>query len=138
MAESLLKLAPLSLSRTSNLAQAITKFIVKDLRPLSIVSGEGFRDILKAFESKYTVPSRQTITAQPPKMYDEVSIRRKQELDNVSITHDMWTSLNTQSYGTITCHYITDRWILKSCVLETKLFIGQHTADNIATSSCHR
>ena len=46
----------------------------------------------------------------------------------------MWTSLNTESYGTMTCHYITDTWILKSYALETKLFTGQHTVDNIATA----
>ena len=55
LAESLFKMAPLSLSRTNNLTQAITKFIVKDLRPVSTVSGQGFRDMLNAFEPKYTV-----------------------------------------------------------------------------------
>ena len=137
MAESLLKMAPLSLSRTNNLTQAITKFIVNDLRPISIISGQGFRDMLKLFEPKYTVPSRQTITVQIPKMYDEVAGKLKHEisvLDNIAITYDMQTCLNTESYATMTCHYITDKWVLKSCILETKLFTGQHTADNIATA----
>jgi tRNA A37 threonylcarbamoyladenosine dehydratase len=35
------------------------------------------------------------------------------QIENIAITHDMWTSANTESYGTTTCHYITDTWEMK-------------------------
>jgi hypothetical protein len=49
----------------------------------------------------------------------------------VAITHDMWTSANTESYGTTTCHYITDTWEMKGVVLETKKMDGHHSSENI-------
>jgi hypothetical protein len=58
----------------------------------------------------------------------------KKELEGVSdvaITHDGWTSINTESYGTVTGHYITEDWVLKSVVLETKRIEGSHTGENI-------
>ena len=56
------------------------------------------------------------------------------QLDYISLTHDIWTSLATQSFGTITCHYIDESWALNCKVLETSIFDGQHTAENIAES----
>ena len=37
----------------------------------------------------------------------------------VSITHDGWTSLNTESYFTRTIHFISDTWMLNNAVLGT-------------------
>ncbi|XP_062615878.1 E3 SUMO-protein ligase ZBED1-like [Saccostrea cucullata] len=50
----------------------------------------------------------------------------------VSITHDCWTSLNTQSFFTTTVHYINHEWNLKSAVLGTIQLKGSHTAQNIS------
>ena len=44
----------------------------------------------------------------------------------------MWTSRATESYMTITCHFLTETWDLKSLVLETFFFELSHTAENIA------
>jgi hypothetical protein len=64
-------------------------------------------------------------------MHDKIS----QEIDaapGVSLTHDGWTSINTQSYDTVTGHLITDDWELKSMVLQTKKIEGQHSGENIS------
>ena len=37
-----------------------------------------------------------------------------------------------QSFMTITAHFISKEWMLKSCVLETPRFAVSHTAQNIA------
>ena len=50
------------------------------------------------------------------------------------MTHDIWTSFATQSFGTIRCHYIDESWALNCKVLETSIFDGQHIAENIAES----
>ena len=65
----------------------------------------------------------------------EVEARVKEEIksfENVAITHDCWTSLNTESYSTVTVHYIDQRWNMKSAVLETQKMEGSHTSDNIS------
>ena len=50
----------------------------------------------------------------------------------VSITHDGWTSLNTESYFTTTIHFISDTWMLNNAVLGTIQLKGSHTSENIA------
>ena len=52
-------------------------------------------------------------------------------IDGCGLTTDMWTSKATQSYITITCHFIDEKWIMQSFVLETCAFEGRHTADKV-------
>lgn len=53
---------------------------------------------------------------------------------NVSITHDGWTSCNTESYSCVTAHFITNQWELVNAVLQTKIVEGSHTGENIANA----
>lgn len=52
------------------------------------------------------------------------------KLDDISITHDGWISINTESFCTVTSHYINKNWEMRSVVLETKKVTGSHTAEN--------
>jgi hypothetical protein len=54
------------------------------------------------------------------------------DTNDMAITHDSWTSINTESYGTVTAHFIDKEWQLKSVVLETKKIEGSHTGEAIA------
>ena len=54
------------------------------------------------------------------------------EVETCSITTDFWSSCNSESYVTITCHYLTSSWELKSRVLTTYQVKMGHTAENIA------
>uniref|UniRef100_H3B6R6 HAT C-terminal dimerisation domain-containing protein n=1 Tax=Latimeria chalumnae TaxID=7897 RepID=H3B6R6_LATCH len=44
---------------------------------------------------------------------------------------DSWTALNTESYVTITCHFIR-QWKMESIVLQTRAMPERHTAENLA------
>ncbi|CAH1114915.1 unnamed protein product [Psylliodes chrysocephalus] len=56
-----------------------------------------------------------------------------QKTDYVAVTFDAWTSLATESYLTVTCHYIDYAWCLKSALLSTKpLNEISHTAENLS------
>ncbi|KAM8766865.1 E3 SUMO-protein ligase ZBED1-like [Acanthopagrus schlegelii] len=55
-----------------------------------------------------------------------------QSAERVAITCDTWTSLSTQSYMTVTSHYIDNEWCLMSHVLQTTEVLTSHTAINIA------
>ena len=70
-----------------------------------------------------------------PNMYSKRVKEIKQELaqiSHVALTSDIWTSRTTQSYLTLTCHFLTSSWELKTLVLETFELNNDHTADNIA------
>jgi hypothetical protein len=45
---------------------------------------------------------------------------------------DIFDISGTESYGTTTCHYITDTWEMKGVVLETKKMDGHHSSENIS------
>lgn len=60
----------------------------------------------------------------------------KKELESapaVSLTADMWTSINMEAYLAVTCHYInSDTHTMCTSVLGVEHFPQQHTAENIA------
>ncbi|XP_011409475.1 PREDICTED: zinc finger BED domain-containing protein 4-like [Amphimedon queenslandica] len=53
-------------------------------------------------------------------------------IDYCSLTTDLWTSRANMGYITVTCHFITSDWSLKSAVLSTKHVDESHTAINLA------
>ena len=51
---------------------------------------------------------------------------------SVSLSADTWTSINTEAFLAVTCHFITSQTQLKSVLLGVLNFPEQHTAKNIA------
>ena len=50
----------------------------------------------------------------------------------VAITTDFWTSVAQDAYLSVTAHYISPEWELKSAVLETRNVTERHTMDNVS------
>lgn len=112
---------PHTSTRAINITSSITQFIVKDLRPFSVVENSGFRNLLQVLEPKYTIPSRQTFSDKKvPELYNKVCIDVKNDVRGnfVSLTTDGWTSRSTESYITITSCHINEDWLIKSYVLQ--------------------
>ena len=85
---------------------------------------------------RYKVPDRRNLIKglEKKKMQIEEKIKADlQHCHDVAITHDGWTSCNTESYSTVTGHYIDQDWNLKSVSLCTEKVIGSHTSENIAS-----
>ncbi|CAM4672977.1 unnamed protein product [Leuciscus chuanchicus] len=109
--------------------------IEKDMMPIRMVEGEGFKELMNIVQPRYSIPSRSAITRRIEKRYEAKRDSLKEDLqspDVVAITTDCWTALNTESYITITSHYIDEDWVLKSFVLLTEALPVRHTADNLA------
>ena len=49
-----------------------------------------------------------------------------------SLTTDAWTSNANEGYLTVTCHYFTSQWELRSVVLKTVHVTTRHTSENLA------
>ncbi|XP_029344876.1 zinc finger BED domain-containing protein DAYSLEEPER-like [Acyrthosiphon pisum] len=108
-------------------------FVIKDLKPLSIVEGEGFRELMHIAVPEYIVPCRITITRQT----DQMAIVERENLKkvlkyipNVCLTVDFWTSVANNSYLGVTCHFL-DNWKLRNRILETVEVPESHTSENI-------
>ncbi|XP_050065221.1 E3 SUMO-protein ligase ZBED1-like [Aphis gossypii] len=72
---------PLISKRNKELTKSLIKFIDKDLRPLSIVEGEGFREFLDLGIPEYTVPSRRKIS----RLIDHAALLERDNFKNWSL-----------------------------------------------------
>ena len=95
---------------------------------------QSFRDLLAAPEPQYSVPCPKTIIDSLKK--DHAALKNDLIMTisgkPCAITHDSWTSLNNESYETVTVSFISDAWQLECKVLETTKVNGSHTAEIIA------
>lgn len=111
-------------------------FIAKDLRPYSVVENAGFRHMLKTIEPRYKLPTRATFTDSAlPALYKETKAKVMESMckaRRVAITSDAWTSVATESYVTITSHYISEDWKIVSHVLQTRAVYESHTGAHMA------
>ena len=124
-------------ARSKNIDQALIRMIAIDMQPATIVEDTGFQALVCLLDSRYQLPSRRHVMRSlPPDMYTTRAGEIKWELlqiSHVALTSDLW-KLRTESYLSITCHFVTSTWELKSLALETFGFKKDHTAENIAVS----
>ncbi|XP_023815553.1 zinc finger BED domain-containing protein 4-like [Oryzias latipes] len=81
--------------------EAVVNMIIKDCQPLSFVENEGFRELLKLILPSYALPSRKTIKDLVSQKYEEEKEKTKKDLQSavaVTLTADMWTSMNMEAY----------------------------------------
>ncbi len=50
----------------------------------------------------------------------------------IALTTDGWTSRVTQSFMTITAHYITENWVIKKRVSAERDVYESHTSDHLS------
>lgn len=112
----------------------VALMIAVDLQPYSFVEDKGFLDLMETVAPLYKVPCKKTFTQNiVPGLYKEMSQILKNTLKSVqwlSITTDIWTSINSESYCTVTAHFLFNKK-LRSSVLETAELPGSHTAECI-------
>ena len=128
--------AKCSEARAKNISDRVTNMIVQDLRPIRTVECDGFRNLMKFLEPGYVLPSRKQFTADINLKHATYKNHLKEKLREeavfISLTTDLWTSIATESYITVTAHYIDNNWVLQAFVLETLPFPERHTGINIA------
>ena len=82
---------------------------------------------------KYDLPSRRTLMRSLlPTHYTSAKktlLQQLREVDACAITTYIWSSCNAESYISVTYHFLTPEWELKSCVLPTYQVKMDHTAE---------
>ncbi|MBN3323613.1 DSLE protein, partial [Atractosteus spatula] len=121
--------------RQAIISEAIAKMIIRDLQPVRIVESEGFRELLRLLEPRYTPESRKYVQQQllPGYAY-QVQLASKQALqaaESCSVTLDVWRSGPASGYLGVTCHFITSDWQIKSALLACLRLSGPRTAERI-------
>ena len=105
------------------------------MEPISTVENPAFRQFVKTLEPRYQLMCRKSLKDKLQNKYTAMKESLKKDMcavDFVGLTHDGWTSLNTESYDTVTCSYIDKDWNMQCKVLDTLKVCGSHTAENIA------
>lgn len=100
-----------------------------------MVECDGFRDLICTLEPGYVMPSRKSVKSiifrnhglGKAKLTDILS-----SVSSVSLTTDIWTSDANDAYITITAHFLSASWEMKSFVLGTREFPGSHTGAAIS------
>ena len=126
---------PTSSMRAKMLTEAVADFISKDMRPVSVVDGQGFLNLMHVAEPRYTVPCRKTVMDLIDQKYHVLKERIGNQVAQqrvLSLTTDMWTSRAGDGYISLTAHYITDDFELSHQNLSTCHFPGTHDHSNIA------
>ncbi|XP_051793003.1 E3 SUMO-protein ligase ZBED1-like [Acanthochromis polyacanthus] len=109
--------------------------VIKDSQPFSIVEDAGFRELVHALDPNYVLPSRKALKSMVEDRYREAKEKAKEQVRKaaaVSLTSDMWTSINMDAYLAVTCHYISDEDQLCTSLLGVQHFPKAHTAENLA------
>lgn len=108
----------------------ILKWVVRSDQPFSVVDDEDFADLLSYLKKDVLLHSRRTLG----RRLEELYCQKKDELRAVlngfrskySITCDVWSAKNKDSFFGFTIHYIDDSWNVKQSLLAFKHLEGEH------------
>ena len=95
-------------AHATQITELTAEMVDHDLRPLSVVGGDGFHQLLNYIEPSYQVPSRSHIQSVCQKLYASAKKKLLVTLQShhVAFTSDLWTSRAVQAYLTVTAHFI--------------------------------
>ena len=113
----------------------MAKMLVLDLRPAATVEGVGFRRLINYLEPNYQVPSAMHMAKCVTEKYEAAKsalTEMLKEPTHIALSTDIWTSIATQVYITVTAHFISPDWKLNTFLLQTLSFPGNHNAGKIA------
>ena len=122
-----------SSNRWKEVTKVLTKMIIKDRRPVSMVEGAGFIAFMAEVRPEYTVPTHNTITNYMEKMYEEEKETLKakfEEAEFVAATSDGGAVSNGASFQDTNACIVTEDFKLESYVLAVKESKEEHTAEN--------
>lgn len=95
-----------------DLDRALTEMIAKDVQPYNIVENEGFANFIQELDPRYKLPSKTYLRdVLMLNLFKETSGKLAKMLENIldiSVTCDLWTSRANDSFLTVTCHFVHD------------------------------
>ena len=105
-------------AQAKEITERICEMIALDTRPIRMVEGEGFHQLLDFLEPGYTIPSRKQFTAMVEHKHglgkEKLKLQLKEEAINVALTTDIWTSTAVEAYMTVILHYINPNWDMQA------------------------
>lgn len=108
----------------------LLRMIVLQELPFSIVEHVGFRRFVASLNPYFKVISRTTLRNDCMAAYEDHKLALfdvlKSSNSRVSLTADMWTSIQNLGYLCVTCHYIDNEWKLQKRIIKFALVPTPH------------
>ncbi|RUS73247.1 hypothetical protein EGW08_018990 [Elysia chlorotica] len=106
-----------------NVGRAFLRMLATDMEHPSIVNRPGFRNFVAALDSRFELPQKKNIMkTMIPELAEEIKQKVKLNVDVASyfaLSVESWKYRESQSYMTVSAHFIRDSWEMSSIVLET-------------------
>uniref|UniRef100_A0A7N0V537 BED-type domain-containing protein n=1 Tax=Kalanchoe fedtschenkoi TaxID=63787 RepID=A0A7N0V537_KALFE len=101
--------------------QALARMIIVDELPFKCVEREGFNYFISALQPLFKMPSRITVAKDCYVIYTHEKVILKKLINGlktrISLTTDIWTSVQNIAYLCLTAHFIDDDWNLHKRIL---------------------
>ncbi|XP_051501698.1 E3 SUMO-protein ligase ZBED1-like [Myxocyprinus asiaticus] len=125
-----------SLQRYKEITDSITHCLARYMMPIYTVSKVGFQKMIHTLDKRYQLPSRNYFSqVAVPELYSKCRGEVQLEMATVtffSTTTDLWSSRTTETYISLTVHFLDEEFELKSRCLQTSYFPDDHKGENIA------
>ena len=99
----------------------LSDVIIKHNYPFKFVEHEGIRELHNFLNPDVKSISRNTAKLDILKAYKREKEQLKHALElipsRICLTSDLWTSLTTDGYMTLTAHYVDEHWVLQKKIL---------------------
>ena len=118
-----------STARSNEITRRIAEMVARDLRPISLVAGDGFNNLMSYIEPGFTVPSQTHIATVCRRIYETEKDRLHcmiSKCKHFGLTIDIWTSGAIHGYMTV--HFVDESWQLYSKVQVTEEMPERHRA----------
>lgn len=127
----------ISKSQKELIDRDVLELCIDSFQPFSIVEERSFRKLIKWIPG-YQLPSRKTLSnTNLTSLYNSTKEKIIPEIEadceTMCVTLDLWTSRKTESYISITGHYINRQFQLKTVLLDCCSFPGNSTSLNLAS-----
>lgn len=99
----------------------LAKAVIKHNQPFKSVEYKGYREVYSYLNPQVKPITRNTSKADICKIYQIEKEKLKKMLASLNgricLTSDLWTSVASNGYMTVTAHYVDNDWVLQSKVL---------------------
>lgn len=112
----------LSKDKMEEIDNNLLNLFIENLLPFEFIENEPFRMFAKSLEPKYHFPKRKKLITEVGMLYNTVKDLMKSEMSgnqSVAFTHNSWTNMDGEMYDTVTVHFVTEDWKLRSAILKT-------------------
>ena len=119
----------------------ITRWVVEEMKPFSVVEAKAFIHMLKsATLGQYNEISAHTLSCRAipkickfmKKTISDLLNAEKDGLEGIALTSDIWSARTNHSYISLTGHYLDKNFRLRRFLFAMKYFTEDHTANNIS------